>query len=72
MEKIGIITEFIKLDQFLKFAGVVGSGAEAKMCIADGLVTVNGEICTARGKKLFPGDRVVFDEEMIFEVTAET
>ncbi len=60
MEKIAITTEFIKLDSFLKFAALVGTGGEAKRVIADGLVGVNGETCTVRGKKLYPGDRVDF------------
>lgn len=60
MESITINTEFIKLDALLKFAALVGTGGEAKYVIAEGLVTVNGEICTMRGKKLYPGDRVSF------------
>ena len=60
MEQITITTEFIKLDAFLKFASAVGTGGEAKMVIADGLVGVNGETCTQRGKKLCPGDVVDF------------
>ena len=60
MEKIAITTEYIKLDAFLKFASAVGTGGEAKMVIADGLVGVNGETCTQRGKKLYPGDKVDF------------
>ncbi len=59
-ETIRIETDFIKLDSFLKFAALVGSGGEAKTVIADGLVSVNGETCTMRGKKLRPGDRVSF------------
>lgn len=58
MEEITITTEFIKLDAFLKFAGAVGTGGEAKILIADGQVLVNGEVCTMRGKKLRPGDKV--------------
>lgn len=61
METITIETEFIKLDAFLKFAALVGTGGEAKLLIADGLVQVNGEPCTMRGKKLHPGDVVTFD-----------
>ena len=67
MEKITITTEYIKLDAFLKFAALVGTGGEAKMLISEGLVGVNGETCTVRGRKLFPGDRVDFQGE-IFEV----
>ncbi len=58
MEKIEITTEFIKLEALLKFAAVTGTGGEAKLLIADGRVSVNGEVCTQRGKKLYPGDRV--------------
>lgn len=57
---IPITTEYIKLDALLKFAGVVGTGGEAKQVIEAGEVAVNGEVCTMRGKKLRPGDRVVF------------
>ena len=68
MEQIAITTEFIKLDAFLKFANAVSSGGEAKVLIADGLASVNGEVCTMRGKKLRPGDRVSLDGQD-FEVT---
>ena len=61
MKQIKITTEFIKLDQLMKFADMVDSGGEAKMLIAQGLVLVNGEICTQRGKKIHPGDEVEFD-----------
>lgn len=60
MEKIKIETEFIKLDALLKYAVLVGSGGEAKTVIADGMVSVNGEVCTMRGKKIRPGDTVEF------------
>ena len=59
-ETVRIETDYIKLDSFLKFAALVGSGGEAKAAVADGLVAVNGEICTMRGKKLWPGDRGSF------------
>ena len=68
MEKIQIETEFIKLDSLLKFAALVGTGGEAKMVIGEGMVRVNGEVCTMRGKKIFPGDRVSFDQ---FELEVE-
>ena len=58
MEKIAIDTEFIKLDSLLKFAAAVGTGGEAKFVINEGLVFVNGEVCTQRGKKIRPGDDV--------------
>ena len=69
MEKIAITTEFIKLDAFLKFAVLVGTGGEAKFVISEGMVAVNGETCTQRGKKLHPGDRVSFAGNEL-EVTA--
>ncbi len=68
MEAIQIETEFIKLDAFLKFACAVSSGGEAKILIADGAVSVNGEPCTMRGKKLHPGD-VASLGGMEYEVT---
>lgn len=58
MEKIKIHTEFIKLDQLLKYAGICAIGSEAKAIVAEGKVTVNGEVCTMRGKKIRPGDVV--------------
>jgi len=58
METIKISTEFIKLDQFLKWAGVADSGVMAKHMVLDGIVKVNGEIEERRGKKLYPGDVV--------------
>lgn len=61
MQEITIKDEYIKLGQALKLAGLVSSGVEAKMFIQDGLVTVNGEVDTRRGRKLHPGD--VFDFE---------
>lgn len=67
MEKITIDTDFIKLDSLLKFAAAVGTGGEAKQAIAQGLVKVNGEVCTMRGKKLRDGDRVNF-QNMEFEI----
>ena len=59
MKKIVITTEFIKLQDLLKFANLVESGGEAKERIQGGEVQVNGELCTQRGRKLRPGD-VVF------------
>lgn len=70
MEKITINTEFIKLDSLLKFAALVGTGGEAKYVISEGMVKVNGEVCTMRGKKLYPGDKVEFDRFSL-EVTKE-
>ena len=58
METITITTEYIKLQDLLKLAGVVYTGGEAKVLIQEGAVTVNGEVCTQWGKKLRPGDTV--------------
>lgn len=57
-QTIQITTEFIKLDALLKFASVVATGGEAKTVIQDGEVSVNGAVCTMRGKKIRPGDVV--------------
>ncbi|MBQ3211600.1 MAG: RNA-binding S4 domain-containing protein [Oscillospiraceae bacterium] len=65
MEKISITTDFIKLDSFLKLAALVGTGGEAKYVIQEGMVTVNGEVCTMRGKKLYPGDKVSFADNLL-------
>jgi ribosome-associated protein len=67
MQKIYVKPPYIKLEQFLKFAAVVSTGGEAKMIIQNGEVSVNGEVCLARGKKLFGGEKVTV-ENQIFEV----
>ena len=68
MEKILINTDFIKLDSLLKYAALVGTGGEAKYVISEGMVQVNGEVCTMRGKKIHAGDKVVFaDNELLIE-----
>ena len=61
-ESIKIHGEFIRLDSLLKFAALTGTGGESKFVIQEGMVYVNGEICTMRGKKIRPGDQVVFGE----------
>lgn len=64
--------DYIKLDQFLKLAGVVRSGGEAKHLIQDGNVKVNGEVETRRGRKLRNGDVVMFEgEELVVEIASE-
>lgn len=60
-ERIKIETPFIRLDALLKFAGAVETGGEAKLVIQGGEVTVNGGVCTMRGKKMYPGDRAGLD-----------
>ena len=61
METIYLRDEYIKLGQALKLAGLVGSGVEAKEVIQEGLVKVNGEVDTRRGKKLYSGDTFEFE-----------
>lgn len=63
MEEIRLKDDHIKLGQALKLAGAVGSGVDAKFVILDGLVKVNGQTCTERGKKLVKGDVVFFDDK---------
>ena len=65
METITITTEYIKLQDLLKFAGHVSTGGEAKSLIADGAVEVNGGVCSMRGKKIRPGDQVVFQGRVL-------
>lgn len=60
-QPIYIQTEFIKLESAMKLANIVPSGGSAKLEIQEGFVTVNGEVCTMRGKKLYPGDRFAYE-----------
>ena len=72
MEKseVKITTEYIKLDQLIKFAGIAYSGAEAKDMVINGCASVNGELCTMRGKKIRPGDAVTLElGDAAFEIT---
>lgn len=72
-EQIQISTEYIKLDQLLKFSGAAAIGSEAKAMINDEIVQVNGEVCTMRGKKIRSGDVVEIHADDIIlrlEVTA--
>ncbi|MCI6824838.1 MAG: RNA-binding S4 domain-containing protein [Ruminococcus bromii] len=67
-DRIKIDSEYIKLQDLMKFCGLVGTGGEAKIVIQNGEVKVNGEVCTMRGKKLRAGDKVEFDgTEIIVE-----
>lgn len=66
--EIKIKTEFIKLDSFLKWAGAVSLGSEAKAYILEGLVKVNDEVELRRGKKIYPGDKVEFNGEIFIAV----
>ena len=63
IEKVKISTEFIKLDQFLKWLAVVDSGSQAKQVILDGEVKVNDEVETRRGRKIYPECKIeIFDK----------
>lgn len=66
MVEVSITSEFIKLDQFLKWAGAADTGAFAKSMIQEGVVKVNGEVTLQRGKKLYKGDRVIVDDQEEF------
>ena len=67
-DRIKIDSGYIKLQDLIKFCGLVGTGGEAKIVIQNGEVKVNGEVCAMRGKKLRVGDKVEFDEtEIIVE-----
>ena len=63
MQKLTIATEFIKLESAMKYANAVETGGMAKAVIQEGEVTVNGAVCTMRGKKLYPGDQFSFNGE---------
>lgn len=68
MEKVKINTEYIKLDQLIKWAGITGSGVEAKELVLSGQVRVNGQPENRRGKKIRPGDKVeVLENTIIVE-----
>ena len=68
IEKVKISTEFIKLDQFLKWLAIVDSGSQAKQVILDGKVKVNDEIETRRGRKIYPEYKVeIFDKIYVVE-----
>ena len=64
-EKIKIDTEYIKLQDLLKFSGEAYTGGMAKVIIQNGEVKVNGEVCTMRGKKLRSGDKAEFEQTLI-------
>lgn len=65
MQKIHIHTDYIKLDALLKFAGLVETGGEAKELVQGGAVTLNGEVCTMRGKKCVAGDVITLDGQSV-------
>ncbi len=62
MKIVTIKTEYIKLQDLLKLADAVSTGGEAKIRVQEGAVAVNGQVCTQRGKKIRPGDTVVYEK----------
>lgn len=64
-QPVYITSEFIRLDALLKFAAILQSGGEAKYFIQSGDVSVNGEVCTQRGKKIRPGDTIFFQKNVL-------
>jgi len=72
MEKIKIDTEFIKLQDLLKYAGLCETGGQAKYLIQDGYVKVNGEVCTMRGKKMRNGDKAELDGNIVEVICTST
>ena len=62
---VNIDTEFIKLDQLLKFVGIAETGGHAKEIVLEGVVYVNDEQCLMRGKKIYPGDTVSLDDVIL-------
>ena len=70
--QVAISTEFIKLESAMKLMNIVPSGGSAKLEIQEGFVTVNGEVCTMRGKKLYPGDRFCYEGEEFLVVNNGT
>ena len=70
--QVKISTEFIKLESAMKLMNILPSGGTAKLEIQEGFVTVNGEICTMRGKKLYPGDRFCYEGEEFLVVNDGT
>lgn len=72
MNTIEITTEYIKLQDLLKMAGLTYTGGEAKVMVQEGLVTVNGEVCTMRGRKIRPGDTVEFEGKTLEVRYADT
>lgn len=72
MKIVTITTEFIKLQDLLKLAGLTYTGGEAKVMVQEGLVTVNGEVCTMRGRKIRPGDTVEFEGKTLEVRYADT
>ena len=69
-ETVKINTDFIQLQSFLKFKGIAETGGQAKEFIQEGIIRVNGEVCTARGKKIRPGD-IISAFAVDYEITNE-
>ena len=70
-ETVAIITEFITMDQLLKFTGVDDTGGQAFLMVEDGIVKLNGKLVTEKRKKVFPGDVVNIDDQIELTITKE-
>lgn len=70
-EKIEIYSDFIKLDNIVKFSGLAATGGEAKILIQNGEITVNGEVCTMRGKKIRENDIIGYKNRRIEVIKVE-
>jgi len=70
IQRVDIEGEYIRLDSLLKYVNLVGSGGEAKILIQEGNVFLNGEVCTARGKKIRHGDLIRFDKS-VYKIFSE-
>lgn len=70
-QQIAVLGEYITLGQLLKIAGVIGSGGEAKIYLAETVIQVNGEPEQRRGRKLYPGDLIVAPGAAPIRLTAE-
>ncbi len=71
MEIITISEEYVRLDNLMKYSGLCNSGGRAKYLIQNGEVSLNGEVCTMRGKKIRPGDQVEYNGRTV-EVALES
>ncbi len=72
MEKIVINTEHIRLDQFLKWAGITSTGGEAKLLINQGLINVNGEVTLERSKKIISGDIIKIKDGLTYIISSSS
>lgn len=68
MERIYIKTPYITLGQLLKFSGIIQNGGETKFYLMENEITVNGVIDNRRGKKCYPGDKIIINQKIELQV----